>query len=239
MILEANIPLFRRKNAKYGDFFEFLDLPGLDEGKDDSKSYKSSNFSKKNILPKIAYNSLFSILIFDAGKYMRDENPIIFKEYIEKYFYNNYSNSFFILNKIDLMDDEEKEKKDFEEIMLKNQLKVNLKDPTNHYNYLSCKNLTKEIKRFENFQSYLKYLLTEGGNGKTNLLKYLKEKMVEDFQLDLKKVGKELPDKEQEDDIRKKIQELQKEKSKFVKFLNTKDYFNYSKAFDELNLVLK
>lgn len=71
LILEANIPLFRGENAKFGNFFEFLDLPGLDEGKDDSTSFKSSNFFKKNILPKIVCNSLFSILIFDAQKYMR------------------------------------------------------------------------------------------------------------------------------------------------------------------------
>ena len=239
LILEASIPLFRRKNAKYGDFFEFLDLPGLDEGKDDSKSYKSSNFFKKNFLPKIAYNSLFSILIFDAGKYMRDENPIIFKDYIEKYFHNNYRNSFFILNKIDLMDNEEKEKNDFEEYMLKNQLKVDLKDPTIHINYLSCKNLTKETKKFENFQSYLKYLLTEGGNGKTNLLLYLKEKMVEDFNLDLTRIGNEKPNKEQINDIIKKIKELKNEKTKFKDLLDFKDYFNYSIVFEELNIKLK
>lgn len=96
LIVEANILLFREKNGKFGNFFEFLDLPGLDEDENDSASYKSSNFFKQHILPKLACNSLFSILIFDAEKYMRKDNPIIIKNYLNTYFPKNYSNSFFI-----------------------------------------------------------------------------------------------------------------------------------------------
>ena len=79
LIIEANIPLFREKNGKFGDFFELLDLPGLDEDEKDSTSLKSSNFFKSQILPKIVCNSLFSIFIFDAGKYMSKKNPNIVK----------------------------------------------------------------------------------------------------------------------------------------------------------------
>ena len=240
LILEANIPLFRgAKNEQYGVFFEFLDLPGLDEGNIDSTSYKSSKFFTDNILPKIAYNSLFSIFMFDAGKYTRDKNPEIYKDYIKKYFSDNYANSFFILNKIDLMDDEEKEKKDFENYMLENQLKVNLKDKTIHIEYLSCKNLTKETKKFENFQSYLKYLLTEGGNDETNLFLYMQKKMEEDFFLDLDKVEEKSPNEEQIEDIKEKINELEDENSKFETLIDPEDYFNYSNAFDELNKLFK
>jgi len=62
LVKETSIPLFRGKNSKFGDFFEFLDLLGLDEGLDDSKSYKSSNFFKEKMLPKIKKTQKFSKL---------------------------------------------------------------------------------------------------------------------------------------------------------------------------------
>ena len=62
LVKETSIPLFRGKNSKFGDFFEFLGLPGLDEGLDDSKSYKSSNFFKEKMLPKIKKTQKFSKL---------------------------------------------------------------------------------------------------------------------------------------------------------------------------------
>ena len=43
------------------------------------------------------------------------------------------------------MDDEEKEKKMFEEEMLKNKLKIITNDKTIHIEYLSCKKLTSEM----------------------------------------------------------------------------------------------
>ena len=232
LILEANIPLFKGINEKYGNFFEFLDIPGLDEGMKDSKSYKSSKFFTENILPKIAFNSLFSIFMFDAGKYMRDKNPEIYKNYIKNYFFNNYTNSFFILNKIDLMDDEVKEKKDFENY-IKNQLNVNIKDKTIHIEYLSCKNLTKETNKYDNFQSYLKYLLIEGGNENDNLFLYMQEKMVEDFKLDLDEVGEETPNDVETQDIEQKIQELIDENSFISINIGIDDYFNYSNIFNK------
>ena len=232
LIIEANIPLFSDKNSIYGDFFEFLDLPGLDEGEKESTSQKSSNFFKKYILPKLACNSLFSILIFDAGKYMTGENPIITKNYLDAFFHQNYSNSFFIMNKIDLMDDEEKEKKIFEEEMLKNKLKVNINDKTIHIQYLSCKKLTNEIKKFDDFQSFLKFLLIEGNKEKkTNLLIYLKENLTKDFQIDISHIGDASPTDVQKKNFLEKIKELKAENSTFTRYLNTKEYHNYSIAF--------
>ena len=193
---------------------------------------KSSNFFKKYILPKLACNSLFSILIFDAGKYMTGENPIITKNYLDAFFHQNYSNSFFIMNKIDLMDDEEKEKKIFEEEMLKNKLKVNINDKTIHIQYLSCKKLTNEIKKFDDFQSFLKFLLIEGNKEKkTNLLIYLKENLTKDFQIDISHIGDASPTDVQKKNFLEKIKELKAENSTFTRYLNTKEYHNYSIAF--------
>ena len=234
LIIEANIPLFSDKNSIYGDFFEFLDLPGLDEGEKESNSQKSSNFFQKYILPKLASNSLFSILIFDAGKYMTGENPIITKTYLDAYFYQNYSNSFFIMNKIDLMDDEEKEKKIFEEEMLKNKLKVNINDKTIHIQYLSCKKLTNEINKFDDFQSFLKFLLIEGNKEKkTNLLIYLRENLTKDFQIDISHIGDASPTDVQKKNFLEKIKELKAENTTFTRYLSPKEYLNYSIAFTQ------
>ena len=240
LIIEANIPMFSDKNSIFGDFFEFLDLPGLDEDTKNSTSFKSSNFFQKHILPKLANNSLFSILIFDAGKYMRGENPIISKNYLDTYFPQNYSNSFFILNKIDLMDDEEKEKKMFEEEMLKTKLKINTNDKTIHIEYLSCKKLTNEIKRFDDFQSFLKYLLIEGSKEKKkNLLLYLKEKFQKEFQIDISHIGNESPNDGLSKDYIEKIKELKSEVSTFTRHLTAKEYHNYSIAFEKKTQELK
>lgn len=170
---------------------------------------------------------------------MREGNPDIYRDYIKKCLLDNYTNSFFILNKIYLMDNEEKEKKDFENYMLENHLKINLKDKTIHIEYLSCQNLTKETEKFENFQSYLKYLLIKGGNNKTNLFLYMQEKMEEDFKLDLNKVENNIPNEDQMEDILQKIQELEDENSSFTTLIDPEDYFNYSNIFDELNKLLR
>ena len=63
--------------------------------------------------------------------------------------------------------------------------------------------------------------------------------MVEDFNLDLTRIGNEKPNKEQINDIIKKIKELKNEKTKFKDLLDFKDYFKYSIVFEELNIKLK
>ena len=70
--------------------------------------------------------------------------------------------------------------------------------------------MTKEIKKHQNFQSYLKYLLTENDKGETNFFKHLKEKMAEDFKdlkFDVTKIKKDEPNAEQKDNIRENIRE--------------------------------
>jgi len=69
------------------------------------------------------------------------------------------------------------------------------------------------------------------------LSKFLKEKMIEEF--NLTEIRNESPNNKQKNDIIAKIGELRKEKSNFTTFLNIKEYFNYSKAFDELKGKLK
>ena len=61
--------------------------------------------------------------------------------------------------------------------------------------------------------------------------------MVEDFKADLTKIDKDEPNAEQKEDIKEKIKELKMQKSHFSNLLKIKEYFNYSKAFDELNKI--
>ena len=234
LIIEANIPLFNGKNNKYANFFEFLDLPGLDEGENEPNNKKNSNIFRQQILPKIASNSLFSILIFDASKYMSENNPEIFKDYLRRYFKNKFNNSFFILNKIDLLDKEEDIKK-FDEEMLVKKLNINLEEKSIHIKYLSCKILTIELKKYENFQSYLKFLLTNKGEEK-NLLSYLQKKFKEEFNKDIINMPNDSPNENQKKRIFKNIKELNKENKNFKTLINFKEYYNYEKFFDALKL---
>ncbi len=94
-----------------------MDLPGLDEGQIDSQDFRHSKFFKDNILPKIAANSQFSLFLFDAERYLKKSE--VFIDYIKKYFKHTANDSFYILNKIDLLDDLEREVNNFKEEILK------------------------------------------------------------------------------------------------------------------------
>ena len=66
--------------------------------------------------------------------------------------------------------------------------------------------------------------------------------MAEDFkdlEFDATKIKKDEPNAEQKEIIKENIKELKMQKSHFSISLGVKDYFNYSKAFDELNEKLK
>lgn len=119
---------------------EIFYIPGLDEDEKNSNSFKHSHYFNEIIMPKIAGVSLFSIFIFDAGRYMDENCPKIYKEYIDKYFPKNFDNSFFILNKIDKLDNEEEGKKKFIDKMLVDKLKIDKNIPNIHIQFLSCLN---------------------------------------------------------------------------------------------------
>ena len=236
LIMEANIPLFTKENEKFGNFFEFLDLPGLDEGKKESISFKHSHFFKEEILPKIAEISKFSIYIFDAGKYLSENNPLIYKEYLDKYCPLNYNNSFFIMNKIDKMENENREKKKFLDEFLAGKLKIDLKNPTIHIKFLSCLQLNNESTKYKDFLHYLKSLITEDKEkNQLNFVVYMKKKMIEEFKLDLKKLVKEIPPKEIIK-IKENYAELKESirNSHFTTSISDEDFYRYSKAFDEI-----
>ena len=68
-----------------------------------------------------------------------------------------FINCFFILNKIDKLEDKDKEIKSFEENMLKNKLGIDLSK--NYIDYISSTQLTEEREKDIDFQHYLKYII--------------------------------------------------------------------------------
>ena len=90
-ILELKIPLFNM-NEELGDFFDLMDVPGLNENND---------FYLKYIIPKIVDKCLFSIFIFDISHFQNNDSLNVYVDYsnLLNKVYN--SNSIYILNKID------------------------------------------------------------------------------------------------------------------------------------------
>ena len=86
LILEANIPLFRGKNEIYSDFFEFMDIPGLNEFSENKS--ETEHFYYKELLPFFIYNIGFSLYIFDAEKHQSIDSISIINNIMEQY-YNN------------------------------------------------------------------------------------------------------------------------------------------------------
>ena len=80
VLIEARTQLFLGENEKFSNLFEFLDIPGLDEGIADSSDFRHSKFFKENILPKLIRNTQFSLLLFNAEKYLSKKNIDIFKD---------------------------------------------------------------------------------------------------------------------------------------------------------------
>ena len=182
ILIEAKIPLFLGENEKYGEFFEFMDLPGLDEGKNDSNDFRHSKFFKENILPKIINNTKFSLFIFDAEKFLKKND--VYDSYIQNYFKDSYYNSFFILNKVDILGNYEKETNNFKDLILKEKLKID-EDKCFIY-YLSAINLENESKKGDNFKCYLNYCLKISSNksieeSKFNFILFLKKQLEQDY----------------------------------------------------------
>jgi GTPase involved in cell partitioning and DNA repair len=98
--LELDIQLFDM-NPEFSDFFELMDIPGLNE-KDD--------FYLQKIIPILVNKCLFSIYIFDLEHYENEDTSDIYKKYSEQLnkFYN--TNSIYILNKIDFITEADRKK---------------------------------------------------------------------------------------------------------------------------------
>ena len=182
-ILELNIPLFN-EDKELGEYFELMDIPGLNEEND---------FYLKYIIPILVNKCLFSIYIFDLGKYKNDDTSTIYKNYsqlLNKYY---SANSIYILNKIDTITEEDKknlkdENHHFNEFKnyLSSELNVDLKK--NFFLKLNSKELFNNVNAFSNLKIYILHIIDKIDKSNINelfsLLDYLKESLVEYFQID-------------------------------------------------------
>ena len=87
LILETNIPFFRGENEKYGNYFEFMDVPGLNERNDNINNNNNnedefnSQFYFQNIIPIIQNNIKFAIFIFDCFSYKSNQVKLILNNF--------------------------------------------------------------------------------------------------------------------------------------------------------------
>ena len=174
IIIEANLNIFNDPLLeKYADIFEFLDIPGLDEGQFKDNPYL------KNLIPIIAPNLAFSIFIFN-GDSMEDTSTATIVKEITMYFSKNKIfddksisneidkkitlNSLYIINKVDNKNDYDEKKN-----VLKKKLEEIFKSENYSYNVnelniipLSGRNLLFESNQLEDFyyflgNTYIKY----------------------------------------------------------------------------------
>ena len=167
IIIEANLTIFNDPLLeKFADIFEFLDIPGLDEGQLKDNPYLT------NLIPIIVPNLAFSIFIFN-GDSMEDTSTAIIVKKITTYFSKNpifdnkiisneidkkiTLNSLYFINKVDNKNDYEEKKN-----ILKKKLEQIFKSENYSYDInklniipLSGRNLLFETNQFEDFYYFL------------------------------------------------------------------------------------
>ena len=191
-IIENYIPFFEGNHEKYADFFEFLDIPGLNEISD---NLKSDNIYYENVLPLIVNNIKFSMFIFETKFYETANSIQIYKKFNDKIMNENKNyfnesikinnpqiNSIYILNKIDLCDKEgglKSEKKDFKDY-LSSILNVNTE--FNAIFLLNSKEYILEKKKNGSFDNYLKSII-ESDKKDEEIILNIKSNLESDFKI--------------------------------------------------------
>jgi hypothetical protein len=161
-----------------------MDIPGLNEEND---------FYLQKVIPILINKCLFSIYIFDVGKYKSDDSSDIYKNYSQQLnkYYN--TNSIYVLNKIYTISEEGKknlkdENRRFDEFKnyLSSELNVDLKK--NFFLKLNSKELFNNVNSFSNLKIYILHIIDKINISEIDelfsLLDYLKENLVEYFQID-------------------------------------------------------
>ena len=118
LIIRVKIPLFENEYKKYSNFIDFLDIPGLDSTKRNVDGFD-------DFIKIIFKNILFPVFLSDVLSFENEQLKKLIIKFLN-YFYeinpqyeNTFNNIFFILNKIDLVKNENDKEK------LKNKFKKN------------------------------------------------------------------------------------------------------------------
>ena len=247
-IIESYIPLFEGKLENFSDYFEFMDVPGLNES---TLEENKENVYLDKVIPLFINNIKFAMFIFDATNYEKQNNSIINTRDVFSIFYdkmNNFykkknikllQNSIFVLNKIDESDKEGNR----EEIDFKNYLQYTLHAPIKD-NYIVHFRADKEYltrNRFNNFEKYLDYIKLRDKNDGNNIFK---KKLIEHLQKDLKiEIEDQIDDEDDDEDEENEVKdELWEKIHNFNNLLTNRsfddkitksNYLFYKKYFDE------
>ena len=263
IIIEANLNIFNDPLLeKYADIFEFLDIPGLDEGQFKDNPYL------KNLIPIIAPNSAFSIFFFN-GDSMEDTSTATIVKEITMYFSKNKIfddksisneidkkialNSLYIINKVDNKNDYDEKKN-----ILKKKLEEIFKSENYSYNVnelniipLSGRNLLFEANQLEDFyyflgNTYIKYKQLDEKTRK-EFKSYLSDELKPFSKTDKIKKEDDDSDSDSSDDNNedndnnelKNISENEKELIDDIKKISNnfsqKEYIKYKKKFNPKN----
>ena len=247
-IIENYIPFFEGKNEKYAEFFEFMDIPGLNEI---SNHINTDNIYYEKVLPFIINNIKFSIFIFDTKFYRTNDSTQTYINFINKiskkqdYFNENnkylklpLDNSIYILNKIDLCDKQGGIKQENEDFKLHlKSLNVNL--DKNKIILLDSKEAILEKDKYENFDNYLNYVI------KSKQLKFnFIPNLIQNLENDFGGINILNDDEEEEEEEEEEKEENEKECEKITKLnvlirnynfegtINKREYQHYKKEFD-------
>ena len=258
LIIEVNIPLFNGELEEYGNLFEFMDVPGLNEISDKGNDV-SDNIYFKEIIPIIIPNIKFAILLFDAVKFNdEDTKDILIKlgdgidnNDLNKLGHDILLNSIFILNKIDTIgDSSERGKKDFiahaiKSISQKDKLTyLNGKLNENNFIGISSIMLLKKSFKFDSFQNYLECIIEEAIQKKkeekkkdeveNNFSDYLFKKFKEEIHSIKEYEYDDDSDDEEEEEINKELKESFDLIKKHIEGNFTiKEYQYYEKQFNK------
>ena len=239
-IIENFIPFFEGEYEKYADYFEFLDVPGLNEV---SNNLNIDNIYYEKVLPLIYNNIKFSIFVFETKFYQTENSINLYKKYINKlksrnidYFddkkriNNNQINSIYILNKIDLCDKQggiKQEKIDFKKY-LEEKLQVDLN--LNKMILLNSKDNILEKNKYKDFDNYLYYLKRSKSNN-DDFIKILIENLKKDLNIQIIPNVNNYDDDDDEDDSLMKLK-ININSDIIEIGMNKSDYNYYKNIFD-------
>jgi len=202
LIIRTKISLFEGEFEDYGNFIDFLDIPGLDEVNNEY------NCLFDDYIQMIFSNILFPIFIFDIKSFENDNAKNIFKKFLDLYTKNirnfqfkvseQYDKGFIILNKIDLLN-ENKENiykkfiQDYSELNLSNgkNIKILINKNINFFG-ISATKLSSNKKTNLFIDTILEDIISESKKSKFNSFKkFIKTYLLEKYNIDLNKSNEE------------------------------------------------
>ena len=209
LIVKTKIPIFEGEFEEYGDLIDFLDIPGLDEVKDNINSTESVF---NDFIPMIFSNILFPIFIADV-KTLETENPKnilknFFNLYAEKTKLLNsknneieYDKGIYLLNKMDLKNKDKKEDifntffQNFGTIDLGNQItiKIPLEENKNFFGIIATRLFQEKVGSF--VEDELDEIISQSKDSQKNSFKsFIKEYLLKKYEIDLNKAKEEKED---------------------------------------------